>query len=144
MSSRDRLDEQSDDLGRRYVKGTIFLAHWNAAEAERYAPELRSAEWEVEIEAEDGARACQRITASRPGAVVICLSRLPSHGRELGRSLRDLKATPDLPLVFVDGAGEMVETVRSAVPDAVFTAGTELGNVLGTVFESDNGAGQQD
>lgn len=120
------------------------MVHWDAAEAETYAAELRSKGWEVEIEAEDGARAYKRITASRPGAVVISLSRLPSHGRELGRSLQDLKANRELPLVFVDGAGEMVERVRSAVPDAVFTAGTELGNVLGMVSESDNDAGQQD
>ncbi len=138
------MEEQGDDRGRRQVKGTIFLVHWDAAEAERYAGELRSKGWEVEIEAEDGARAHRRIMAGRPSAVVISLSRLPSHGRELARSLRDLKATRDLTLVFVDGTAETVERVRSEFPDAVFTAGTELGNVVGTVFEPNNGTSQQD
>lgn len=56
-----------------------------------------------------------------PDAVVIDLDRLPSHGRELGLSLRASKSTCHLPLVFAGGIPAKIETVRAAIPDAIFT-----------------------
>ena len=57
-----------------------------------------------------------------PDAVVIDLDRLPSHGRELGLSLRASKSTSHLRLVFAGGVPAKIELVRAAIPDAVFTA----------------------
>jgi hypothetical protein len=56
-----------------------------------------------------------------PDAVVIDLDRLPSHGRELGLSLRASKSTSHLRLVFAGGVPAKIEMVRTAIPDALFT-----------------------
>jgi len=112
------------------MRGTIFLIHWKATEAHSYAAELRSSGWEVEVESEDGEKAYRRIKANPPDAVVICLSWLASHGRDVARSLRDVKATSEVPIAFVDGGEETVRKTRSVVPDATFTVGSELVDVL--------------
>ncbi|MBI2304533.1 MAG: hypothetical protein HYU86_07285 [Chloroflexi bacterium] len=112
------------------MKGKLFLIHWSASEAAEFAIPLRARGWQVEVEAEDGARAGKRIKENPPHVVVIYLTRLPSHGRETARYLRSLKATRHLPIVFVDGKEEAVARVRADVPDAVFTVTEELETVI--------------
>ena len=53
--------------------------------------------------------------------LVIDLGRLPSHGRDVGVSMRQTRATRGIPLVFVDGDPEKVEPIRQLLPDAVYT-----------------------
>ena len=48
------------------MKGRLFLVHWNAAEAAELAAPFEQAGWQVESEAEDGARAGKRILANPP------------------------------------------------------------------------------
>lgn len=103
-----------------------MLIHWHPAEAEERAERLRAEGWEVDVEAEDGADAAERIRADLPRAVVISLARLPSHGRETGVYLRDRYRGSELPIVFVDGDPEKVEGVRGRVPEAAFTSWDDL------------------
>jgi len=63
------------------MTGRIFLIHWHALEAAELATPLEQAGWQVETEAEDGARAGKRLLANPPVAAVIYLTRLPSHVR---------------------------------------------------------------
>ena len=113
------------------MNGKLFLIHWKAAEAKAYAQALRDAGWQIAgIETEDGARAGKAIRADPPDAVVIYLSRLPSHGRETADGLRSLKATRSVPIVFVDGQGEALEKTRAKVPDAIYTSSGELAAAL--------------
>ncbi len=51
-------------------------------------------------------------------ALVIDLSRMPSHGREVAVYLRGTKSTRHIPLVFVDGGEEKVAKIRELMPDA--------------------------
>jgi DNA-binding response OmpR family regulator len=108
------------------MKGKLFLIHWKLAEAEDLAKPLRAAGWQVEIEAADGARAGQRILADPPEAVVIYLTRLPSHGRETAHALRSYKAGREIPILFIDGETEKVEQVRAKVPDASYLRSADL------------------
>ena len=108
----------------------LFLIHWNQAEAEGLAAPLRDLGHEVEIEAEDGARAASRIQAATPDAVAIFLTRLPSHGRETAAHLRSVPATRGIPIVFVEGEPEKIARVREAVPDAIFTTAGDLPDLL--------------
>ncbi len=108
----------------------LFLIHWNEEEAKERAERLRAEGWEVEVEAKDGADAAERIKASPPDAVVVSLSRLPSHGRETARYLRSRYAPEDLPIVFVGGDEEKVARVREAVPQAAYTSFEGLPGVL--------------
>ncbi len=112
------------------MKGRIFLIHWNAAESEALATELRKDSWQVTIEAEDGGRAVRSIKADPPEAVVIYLTRLPSHGRETAHALRAFKATRHIPIVFVGGEGEALEKTKAKAPDAIYTSESRLSGVL--------------
>ena len=118
------------------MPGRLFLIHWHAAEAEELAAGLRAAGWSVETEAEDGARAGQRIKANPPAAVLIYLTLLPSHGRATAAGLRGLKATKNLPIIFVDGKPEAVAKTKAAVPDALYTTSAELVTILARVAEA--------
>jgi DNA-binding response OmpR family regulator len=114
------------------MKARIFLVHWDAAEAEAYAEQIRSWGWEVSgIEAEDGGRAYRLIRENRPDALVIYLTRRPGHGRETARALRGVKATRVLPIVFVGGTEDEVAKVRDKVLGAVYVAADGLEQTLG-------------
>jgi CheY-like chemotaxis protein len=108
----------------------VRLIHWHAGEAEERAERLRSAGYEADAAVPDGAAALRALRDDPPDAVVIDLGRLPSHGREVGVSLRVTKATRNLPLVFVDGDPTKVARVREVLPDAVFTHWDEIGPSL--------------
>jgi CheY-like chemotaxis protein len=61
------------------------------------------------------------LRANLPDAVVIDLTRLPSHGREMARTLRGSRATRHVPLVFVDGEADKVKATKALLPDATYT-----------------------
>lgn len=112
------------------MKGKVFLVHWREAEAEVLAREIRNMGWRVDVESNDGARAGKRIKQDRPDVVVIYLSRLPSHGRETGYSLKGIKSLKDIPLVYVDGNEEAIARTRDVIPDAIYTTTEELDRTL--------------
>ena len=62
-----------------------------------------------------------------PDALVIDLTRLPSHGREVAIYLRRTKYARHIPLIFVDGEQEKVEATRGLLPDATFVNRKHLG-----------------
>ena len=112
------------------MRGRAFLVHWREAEAEVLAHEIRNMGWNVDIETNDGDRVGKRIKEDPPDVVVIYLTRLPSHGRETGHALREINATKDIPLVYVDGNDEAVNRTRTVVPDAVYTTTEQLNTTL--------------
>ena len=99
----------------------IRLIHWNASEAASQIELLRSAGHDVAYDEKINPGISRRIRETQPHAVVIDLSRLPSHGREVAVYLRGQKATRELPLVFVGGAEEKVAAIRQLLPDATYT-----------------------
>jgi DNA-binding response OmpR family regulator len=102
------------------AKGRLVLIHWNAAEAEQLAAPLRKDGWDVAVEAQDGARAGKAILADPPDAVVVYLTRLPSHGRATMEGLRSYKAGRGIPLLAVGGEGEALEKTKKKVRDAQY------------------------
>jgi DNA-binding response OmpR family regulator len=118
---------------------TLFLIHWNAAEAEQLAQPLHSQGWHVEIESEDGARAGKRIKETQPATVVIYLTRLPSHGRETAAYLQATKTTRHIPIIFVGGVGEALERTKAKVSDATYITSEELYSTLVSLLEGTRG-----
>jgi hypothetical protein len=106
---------------------TLRLVCWNEADAERRATELRRAGYRVIAEplANPGG-AVRYFRELEPDAVVIDLDRLPSHGRELGMSLRASKSTCHLPLIFAGGLAAKVNPIQTAVPGAIFAAWVDV------------------
>jgi CheY-like chemotaxis protein len=72
----------------------------------------------------------RQIRASHPDAVVIDLTRMPSHGREVAQGVRSAKATRHIPLVFVGGEPDKIERTRQLLPDAVYTTWGRIKSAL--------------
>lgn len=113
----------------------ITLFHWNAAEGEERAARLRSEGYAVEFKATVVPEDLRAMGTNPPDAMVIDLSRLPSHGREIAGALRRQKATRPVPIVFVAGDPEKVARARAMLPDAVFTDWPHLGGALKQAFQ---------
>jgi CheY-like chemotaxis protein len=95
----------------------IRLIHWNASEGRARAALLRAQGYTVQFTIPDGT-IFRQITARLPDLVVIDLSRIPSHGRDVALVLRSGKATRSIPLVFLDGDPDKVSRIKHLLPDA--------------------------
>ena len=109
---------------------TVRLIHWNEDEGLERQKQLETLGFDAQFDFGGGAVVMGALKAGSPDAVVIDLSRLPSHGREIGRSIRGSKLTRHLPLVFVDGAPERVAATRALLPDATYTTWARLKTAL--------------
>ncbi len=108
----------------------VRLFHWNAKEATALIAKLRAAGFEVLHNAETQSPSVRELKESGAVAVVIDLSRLPSHGKYVGAWVRGSKSTRQLPLVFVGGEAEKVAAIRKQMPDAVYTSVAGVGAAL--------------
>jgi hypothetical protein len=108
----------------------VRVFHWKAAEAGPLLDKLRACGYETEYDERVDYAILPALKRSPPAAVVIDLSRLPSHGREVATALRGSKATRLIPIVFVDGLPEKVEAIRRHLPDAVYTSLGRLASAL--------------
>lgn len=84
----------------------------------------------MQVYAQQGGAGLHELRADPPDAVVIDLSRLPSHGRAVGIFLRQQRATREKPLVFVDGDPEKTAKTKALLPDAVYTTWPRIGAAL--------------
>lgn len=112
---------RSPGRARRYHGGMarVLVVHWKPGEIGAEIARLSKAH-EVTVESRPAGEWCRGLRDDPPDAVVIDLSRLPSHGREVGNFLRTQKATRGVPLIFVGGEEEKVARVRALLPDAHF------------------------
>jgi len=98
----------------------VRLICWDTAlEAERRRA-IETLGLEVDTIPVEPSKLITHIRLTQPDAVVIDLSKLPSHGRAVGITLRTTKATRSIPLVFLGGDPFKVERVRKDLPDAAF------------------------
>lgn len=107
----------------------VRLIHWKAEEAAEKIEKLKAAGYEVEYSQLDG-DSFRALRNDPPAAFVIDLSRMPSHGMQLGSGLRGYKATRNVPLVFVEGEPEKVERIRKLLPDATYTTWSKIRSSL--------------
>jgi hypothetical protein len=99
----------------------IRLIHWNITEAAERAAALDRAGYDVDAGRLDPA-GLKAIRATPPDAIVIDLSRMPSHGREVALALRMTKSTRLVPLVFAEGDPAKTAAIRALLPDAAYTS----------------------
>jgi CheY-like chemotaxis protein len=112
------------------MKQRVRLIHWNADEAKQRAKILRAAGYEVVHKIQNGPELLRDLRTRPPTAVVVDLSRLPSHGRDVGLAVRQSKATRHTPIVFVGGEPEKAARVKSLLPDAAFTSWNRIRSAL--------------
>lgn len=108
----------------------IYLVHWHAAEAEERAVRLAAAGYDVAFGHQKDGKPARAIKKRLPDAVVIDLSRLPSHGRQLATWMRSLKVTRNLPIVFVDGDPEKVARLTDDFPESHVTTWRRIRGTL--------------
>lgn len=118
------------------MKGRIFLVEWDAAKAAALAASLRELGWSVESESNDGGEAYRRVRAAPPDAVLIGASTRPGHGIQTALSLRQPRATRDLPLFFVDASEEARARISARVAGARFVESRELPTVLDRIDDA--------
>ncbi len=100
----------------------LRLVHWNEEEAAERASHLESLGYEVEAAVPGTSIGIRELSANPPAAFVIDLSRLPSHGREVARSVRQSKALRTVPIIFLAGRPEKVAAAEDELPDATFAS----------------------
>jgi hypothetical protein len=101
--------------------GRIQVIHWNKDEAKERSERLSGLGHKVVWKLSSGPDLLRKLKDDPAVAIVIDLSRLPSHGREIGIALRHQHATRFIPLVFVEGDPEKVAIIKGLLPDAVYT-----------------------
>jgi Protein of unknown function (DUF3052) len=99
----------------------VRLFHWRSEEAGALIAKLRSAGYEVIYRRETQSPSVRDIRDAAPVAIVIDLSRMPSHGRYVAAWVRGSKSIRHIPIVFVDGDPAKVDAIRREIPDAVYT-----------------------
>ena len=100
----------------------VRLVHWKEEEIAERLDRLRSAGFIAETGKPDGSDTFRALRSDPPGALLIDLSRLPSHGRVVALTVRQSKWTRAIPLVFVDGDPEKVAQLKELLPDATYTS----------------------
>jgi len=108
----------------------VRLLHWHPAEAAERGERLAALGFVVDASPLDGMADLRALRQQPPAAVVIDLSRLPSHGREVAVLLRQGRTSRHVPLLFVGGAPDKVARAREVLPDAVFTTWDRIGHDL--------------
>lgn len=98
----------------------VLLVHWNEAEGEARAERLRLAGHAVRVHFRPQGEGLREVRDDPPDAVVIDLSRLPSHGRAVATWMRGTKGLRGVPVVFVGGEREKVAATTRLLPDAVY------------------------
>jgi len=108
----------------------LQLIHWNAAEAAARAAILQAVGYEVAYDLPDSMLLLRQLRDDPPSAVVIDLTRQPSHGRDLALALRGYKDTRNVPLVLVEGDPQKVARIRELLPDATYTSWSRIHSAL--------------
>lgn len=108
----------------------IRLFHSKAEEAEALVTLMTDGGYNVYYPGEREPSPYAKIKALDPEAVVIDLSRAPTHGRYVATEIRRHKGLRHIPIVFVDGDHERVRMAKALLPDAVFTKRDRLNEVL--------------
>lgn len=114
----------------------VWLVHWDAAEARERLDQLETAGYAGMYEPGSGSPLLRRIRERGPAAVVIDLTRLPSHGREIALAIRESKKTRHIPLVFVEGDREKVRRIRALLPDATYGTWRGIRGTIGQAIRS--------
>ncbi len=107
----------------------VCLIHWNENKARERAQLIEADGYRVDASPFTSG-SLRQLRDNPPAAVVIDLSRLPSHGREVAMALRYYKSTRAIPIIFVDGQPDKVERVKELLPDAKYTAWQDIGPAI--------------
>lgn len=98
----------------------VFLVSWDKASVEIRIADLKAAGFEVMSGVPKDRDFFKSIEDTSPQAILIDLSRSPSQGRDVAVNLRIRKPTRFIPLLFLAGSRDAIDSIRQLLPDAIF------------------------
>ena len=110
----------------------IFFVHWKRQEAKPVVKSLRDHghvvvhHWDPDL----GNQTWTKFKQRPPGALVVSLDHLPSHGRRVAAVTKETKRLSEIPVIFVGGARDKLPAAKREFPRATFTTEPELVSVL--------------
>jgi hypothetical protein len=108
---------------------SIRLIHWDPISAEDFAALVRELGYRVNHASFTGAE-FKLLREDPPEVIIIDLSRRPSSGRDIGIAIRTYTDTRRVSLIFTEGDPSKVETIRTLLPDAVYTTWDQIESSL--------------
>ena len=102
----------------------VFFIHFNEKELKEKIQPLKQAGHTVEYHFSTETVADFR--DELPDILVVCLDRLPSHGRRYAEWLWEAKKRQHIPIIFCGGKPEKVITVKEKLPKAIFCSNEKL------------------
>lgn len=106
----------------------IFFIHWNEAELKEKIAPLKKAGYKVS--SHFSTETVADLRKDLPDVLIICIDRLPSHGKAYAEWLWEAKKRQHIPIVFCGGKPEKAELLRAKFPHAIFCSNESLAAVL--------------
>lgn len=107
----------------------VFFIHFNEEELKEKIHPLKKAGYKVDYHFSTETTA--NLKDNLPDVLVICLDRLPSHGRRYAEWMWEAKKRQHIPIVFCGGKPEMILPIKERFPAAIFCANEKLLETLG-------------
>ena len=102
----------------------IFFIHWNKEEIKEMIKPLKKAGYHVNYHFSTEITA--DLKSNLPDVLIICLDKLPSHGRAYAEWMWEAKKRQHFPIIFCGGKLEKVEPIKEKFPGAVFCSNEKL------------------
>jgi hypothetical protein len=106
----------------------IFFIHWNEEELKEKVKLLKNAGYNVSYHF--NTESVADLQHDLPDVLIICLDRLPSHGRRYAEWLWEAKKRQQIPVIFCGGSQEKVLTTKEKLPKAIYCSNENLLTVL--------------
>ena len=102
----------------------LFFIHWNEEELKEKIEPLKKAGYKVDYHFSTETTA--NLKGNLPDVLIICLDRLPSHGKAYAEWLWEAKKRQHIPIVFCGGKAEKIISVKEKFPKAIFCKNEDL------------------
>ncbi len=102
----------------------IFFIHFNETELKEKIQPLKQAGYKMNYHFSTETVADFR--DDLPDVLVVCLDRLPSHGKRYAEWLWEAKKRQRIPIIFCGGKPEKVIGVKEKLPSAIFCSNEKL------------------
>ena len=106
----------------------IFFIHFNEVELKEKIQPLKQVGYDVEYHFSTETVADFR--DNLPDVLVVCLDRLPSHGKRYAEWLWEAKKRQHIPIVFCGGKPEKVLITKEKLPKAIYCNNEKLLAIL--------------
>ncbi len=102
----------------------LFFIHWNEKELKEKIQPLKKAGYKIEIHF--STEATVNFKVDLPNCLIICLDRLPSHGKAYAEWMWEAKKRQHIPIIFCGGKPDKIEPMTIKFPKAFFCSNENL------------------